>query len=150
MLPANHMCSLFDFFSDIPDPRRRQGRRHSIATVLAISAAGTLCGMIGYKAISGWAEDLGQKARGCFRCRYSNRHYEVPSRTTIREVLTRVAPVLLDRALQNWNGQYAQEDEGMAIDGKTMRNAIDEEGAQTHIMSVVGHQTGLCYTQKSF
>jgi hypothetical protein len=37
----------------------------------------------------------------------------------------------------------------MAVDGKTMRNAIDEEGRQTHILGVVGHQTGRCYTNLS-
>jgi hypothetical protein len=29
-----------------------------------------------------------------------------------------------------------------------MRNALDEQGHQTHIMGVVGHQTQTCYTQK--
>jgi hypothetical protein len=29
-----------------------------------------------------------------------------------------------------------------------MCNAIDEQGHQTHIMSVIGHQTKNCYTQK--
>ena len=37
--------------------------------------------------------------------------------------------------------------DSLAIDGKTMCNAIDEQGRQTHIMSVVGHQTNNCYTQ---
>ncbi len=27
-----------------------------------------------------------------------------------------------------------------------MRSAIDDEGRQTHIMGVVGHQTGQCHT----
>ena len=35
-----------------------------------------------------------------------------------------------------------------AIDGKTMCNALDAEGRPTHVMSVVGHQTQTCYTQK--
>ena len=95
-----------------------------------------------------WADDLGQKARARFRCRYRNGRYEVPSRTRIRDVLTRVDPVSLDRALQGWNAQYAATDEGLAIDGKTMCNAIDEEGRQTHILGAVGHQTQTCYTQK--
>jgi len=63
-------------------------------------------------------------------------------------VLTRVDPVLLDHALQNWNAQYAAIDEGLAIDSKTMCNAIDEQDRQTHILSVVGHQSQACYTQK--
>ena len=43
---------------------------------------------------------------------------------------------------------HGADDEGLAIDGKTMRNAIDEEGRQAHILSVVGHETNACYTQK--
>jgi hypothetical protein len=35
-----------------------------------------------------------------------------------------------------------------AVDGKTMCNAIDDEGHQTHVMSAVGHQSAVCYTQK--
>ena len=148
MLSAEHMRSLPAFFADIPDPRRAQGRRHPLPAVLAISAAAVLCGVRGYKAISEWANDLGQKARERFRCRYRNGRYEVPSRTRIRDVLTRVDPVLLDRALKDWNVQYAATDEGLAIDGKTMCNAIDAQGRQTHILSVVGHQSQTCYTQK--
>jgi hypothetical protein len=104
--------------------------------------------MRGYKAISLWADDLGQKARARFRCCYRNRRYEVPSRTVIREVLTRVDPDALERALQRWNAQHATADEGLAIDGKTMCNAIDGEGRQAHMLGVVGHQSQTCYTQK--
>ena len=148
MLSAKQMQSLPDFFADIPDPRRAQGRRHELATVLAIAAGATLCGMRGYLAISDWAKNLGQKARGRFRCRYQNRRYIVPSMSIIRDVLIRVDPMHLDRALQRWNQAYGQKDESLAIDGKTMCNAIDAQGYQTHIMSVIGHQTKSCYTQK--
>ena len=112
MLSAEHMCSLPAFFAAIPDPRRAQGRRHPLPTVLAIATAAVLCGARGYKAIAQWAEDLGQKARARFRCRYRNGRYEVPSRTRIRDVLIRVDPLLLDRALQGWNAQYAEDRRG--------------------------------------
>lgn len=148
MLSAEHMRSLPACFADIPDPRRAQGRRHPLPVVLAIAAGAVLCGARGYKAISEWAGDLGQKARARFRCRYRNGRYDVPSRTIIRDVLTRVDPALLDRALHEWNTQFAAADEGLAIDGKTMCHAIDDEGRQTHILSMVGHQTHNCYTQK--
>jgi hypothetical protein len=148
MLNAQHMKSLLHFFTDIPDPRRGQGRRHQLATVLAISAGAILCGAHGYQAIWDWADSLGPKARQRFRCRRKNGRYIVPSLSTIRDVLIRVNPLDLDRAVQNWNNVYAQEDESLAIDGKTMRNAIDDQGYQTHIMSAVGHQTKGCYTQK--
>jgi hypothetical protein len=148
MLSAQQMQSLPDFFKQIPDPRRAQGQRHRLATVLSIAAGATLCGMCGYLAISDWTENLSQNARKRFGCRYRNKRYIVPSLSTIRDVLIRVDPVHLDRALQRWNQAYGQHDESLAIDGKTMCNAIDDQGYQTHIMSAVGHQSKTCYTQK--
>lgn len=147
-LKAEQMKSLPDFFGGIKDPRREQGCRHRIHVVLSISAAAILCGMIGYKAISDWADNLSQKARSRFGCRRRNKKYIVPSESTIRDVLIRVDPEELDQALQKWNEVYGAIDESLAIDGKTMCNAIDENGRQTHIMSAVGHKSGQCYTQK--
>ena len=148
MISAEQMRILPDFFMDIPDPRRGQGRRHPLPVVLAIAVAATLCGMRGYKAISLWANDLGQKARERFRCRYRQGCYQIPGCTTIRDVLTRVDPVDLDRALQRWNAVYGETDGSLALDGKTMRQAIDEQGQQTHILGLVGHQSNICYAQK--
>ena len=148
MLAVEHMCALPTYFKDIPDPRRTQGRRHPLPVVLAIAAGATLCGMHGYKAIAGWARDLGTKARERFGCRIENRQRLVPSESIIRNLLIRVDPDALDLALQRWNADYGQTDQSLAIDGKTMCNAIDEHGRQTHIMSVVGHDSAQCYTQK--
>ena len=148
MLKAEQIRSLPEYFADIPDPRRTHGRRHRISTVLSIAAGAVLCGMRGYRAISDWAQSLGQKARERFRCRREKGRFVVPSEYVIRDVLIRVDPRHLDRALQQWNEAYGKEDKSMAIDGKTMCNAIDDQGYQTHIMSAVGHQTKTCYTQK--
>jgi hypothetical protein len=148
MLNADQMQSLPTFFKAVPDPRRAKGRRHRLSTVLGIAAGAVLCGMRGYQAISDWANSLGQKARERFGCRREGGRYVVPSLSIIRDVLIRVDPTHLDRALQRWNEVYAEKDEGLAIDGKTMCNAIDDQGYQTHVMSVIGHQTKVCHTQK--
>ncbi|MDA3902996.1 MAG: transposase family protein [Desulfuromusa sp.] len=116
--------------------------------MLAIAAGATLCGMRGYKAISDWAKNLGPKARERFRCRYEKGVFIVPSESIIRNILIRVEPDHLDQALQQWNDRYSGSDESLAIDGKTMCNAIDKQGHQTHIMSVIGHQSNICHTQK--
>jgi len=147
-LTADQMRSLPEFFSMIPDPRRAEGRKHSIATVLGIAAAAILCGMRGYKGITDWASSLGQKARLRFGCRFEDGHYVVPSLSSIRRVIISVDPVELEQALQAWNVCYAVEDESLAIDGKVMCNALDDEGRQTHIMSAIGHGSKTCYTQK--
>ena len=86
------MRSLPYFFRDIPDPRRAQGKRHSLPTVMAIATGAILCGMRGYRAISDWATNLGPKARERFNCRRENGRYLVPSLSIIRDVLIRVDP----------------------------------------------------------
>ena len=148
LLKADHMWALPEVFADIPDPRRAQGRRHRLAVVLALAAGATLCGMRGYQAMAGWAKSLGPKARARFGCRRHAGGYVVPSESILRDVLIRVDPAALDRALHRWNVRYGPGDETLAIDGKTMRNAIDGAGHQTHVLSVVGHESKTCYTQK--
>jgi len=150
MLSAEQMRSLPGFFTDIPDPRRSQGRRHGLRVVLGIAAGAQLCGMKGYSAISDWAKKLGQKARERFGCRRVNGRYIVPSEYIIRDVLIRVDPQDLDRALQRWNEVHAVADTSLALDGKTMCNAIDGEDRQVQVMSVIGHESKICYTQKKW
>ena len=57
-------------------------------------------------------------------------------------------PPGLDRALNVWNQAWAKDDRALAMDGKVMKNAIDAQGYQTHILSVIGHESNTCHTQK--
>ena len=150
MLNAEQMRLLPQCFKMIADPRRRQGRRHPLSVVLAIAAAATLCGMRGYKAIAEWANALGQQGRERFGCRRENGRYVVPSEFVIRDCMIRIEPGALDRALNVWNQAWGIQDEAFALDGKTMKNALDADGNQTHIMSVVGHESKRCYAQKKW
>ncbi len=104
--------------------------------------------MKGDNAIADWAKDLKPKARARFRCRHTKGAYLVPSESIIRDVLVRVDPTALDQACQQWNKLYARDDLSLAVDGKTMCNAKNKDGQQTHIMSVVGHETAVCHTPK--
>jgi hypothetical protein len=90
------------------------------------------------------------KRRARFGCRREKGRYVVPSEYIIRDVLIRVAPAHLDRALRRWNEVYAGEDESLAVDGKTLCNALDEEGRPTPVMSVVGHPTQTGYTPRKW
>jgi Domain of unknown function (DUF4338)/DDE_Tnp_1-associated len=150
MLNAEQMRLLPECFKTIPDPRRSQGRRHRLSVVLGIAAGATLCGMRGYKAIAEWAHALGQPARERFGCRRENGRYVVPSESVIRDCMIRIEPGALDRALNLWNQAWGHHDEALALDGKTMKNALDENGNQTHIMSIVGHESKRCYAQKKW
>ena len=142
MISADTMRSLPDCFADIDDPRRRQGRRHPLPVVLAIAAGATLCGARGYRAMAEWAEDLSPRARERFRCRHRNRRYEVPSEFVIRDVLVRVGPDQLDRALQRFHAASGDADDAIAIDGKTMRNAIHTDDAEAEAEARAGNGDG--------
>ena len=116
--------------------------------MLSIAAGAILCGMRGYKAISNWADNLGQQARARFDCQLVNGRYIVPSESVIRDCLVRIEPGTLDGGLNAWNQAWGAQDKALAIDGKTMKNALDEEGRQVHIMSAVGHESKRSYAQK--
>ena len=91
---------------------------------------------------------MGQKARERFCCYYKDGKFIVPSEYVIRDVLIRVNSEHLDQVLQLWNTAYAKGDESPAIDGKTMCNAIDEEGYQTHIMNQTHIMSAVAIRQK--
>ncbi|EAR22040.1 transposase family protein [Nitrococcus mobilis] len=96
-LSAAQMRALPQYFTDLPDPRRAQGRRHRLPVVPALTAGASLCGMQSYKAMAEWASSLGQAARQRFGCRRGNGHYLVPSLYVIRDCLVRLGPEALDR-----------------------------------------------------
>ena len=137
MLSATQMRSL-PAFQDIDDPRRRQGRRHALPTVLALATAATLCGMRGYKAISELVDDLSPKALQRFRVRRRDGRYRAPSLSAIRSLLIRVDPAQLDGVLRAWHEVHSGGDTALAIDGKTIRGAIDADGNRTHVLGI-GH-----------
>lgn len=148
MITAAQMKTLPDFFRSIADPRRAEGQRHRLSTILSIATGAILCGRVGYKGIAEWAKELSQSARACFNCRYVDGHHYVPSEYVIRNIMIRVSPDDLDQALRQWSALYGQEDKSLAIDGKVMRNAIGSDGKQTQFMSAIGHESLSCHTQK--
>lgn len=147
-LSAAEMRALPACFAAVPDPRRAQGRRHRLSVVLALAAGASLCGMQGYQAMAEWVQSLGQAARARFNCRRVNGHYVVPSQYVIRDCLVRVDPDTLDRGLQMWHAAQLEPDEALAMDGKTMKGAVDTQGKQTHIISLIGHDSKQCAAQK--
>lgn len=149
-LTRAQMCSLPDVFTTIDDPRRPQGRRHSLSSILALSAAAILTGARGYKAISEWVNDQSQDVLSHFRVRWTNGRRVPPSRSAIRSVLIRVDSRQLSDALDIWNRAHGGHDSALAIDGKTMRGAIDADGNRTHVLGIIGHTTKAPHAQKKW
>ena len=81
--------SLFDGFARIRDPRKRQGRRYPLQTLLTLIAMATACGMKGHRAIASFASHLTPTQRRVLRCP-KDKHtgeYRSPQETCIRELL---------------------------------------------------------------
>ena len=148
MRKAEQMRRLPRGLRPMADPRRPQGRRPRRPVVLGIAVGATRCGMRGYTALSDWAAGLGPQARMRFGCRREQGPCVVPRECVIRAWLVRIDPGALDRALQAWNQAVGMHDEAGALDGKTMKNALDATGHRTHIMSVVGQDSKRCHTPK--
>ena len=60
----------------------------------------------------------------------------------------RVDPAQLDAALRSWHEAHGSGDSALAIDGKTIRGAIDADGNQAHVLGIVGHDTKASWGQK--
>ena len=116
--------------------------------MLALATAATLCGMRGYKAISEWVDDLSPRVLQRFRVRRRDGQYRPPSLSAMRSLLIRVDPVQLDAALRARHEAHGSADSALAIDGKTIRGAIDDDGKQAHVLGIIGHDTKAPWGQK--
>ena len=144
--------SLLEYFQKIEDFRQAQGRRHPLATVLALSAAAILSGARGYKGIHLWCDELSQANRSHFRCRFYKRRREIPSVTVIREVLKEITPEVLQRHINAFcQHHFGTPHEAIAVDGKVLCGSADADNGQRqiHVLNAIGHDSGYCYEKKS-
>jgi len=58
-IPAARSQYLLDLLAQVPDPRKRRGRRHPLAGLLAVGVAAVIAGSRSFAAIGQWAADAG-------------------------------------------------------------------------------------------
>ena len=58
-IPAARSQYLLDLLAQVPDPRKRRGRRHPLAGLLAVGIAAVVAGSRSFTAIGQWAADAG-------------------------------------------------------------------------------------------
>jgi len=141
---------LLERFGQLPDPRGRRGRRHSLAGLLVIAAAAVLAGGRSFAAIGQFSRTLPQAtlARvGAWQRPYSSWHV-APSETTLRCVLQQVDADELDRVVGGWLAEQAAADRGpIAVDGKVLRGAR-QGGHQVHLFAALAHDSGMVLAQR--
>ena len=88
----------------MPDFRRAQGRKHTIASVLAIVIAARLTGFESGIGAAQFAQALNQtelKALGAW-FNPKTKKYEPPSKSVIYRVLEKADPAVIDTVLKRW------------------------------------------------
>src|SRR5712671_5803809 len=136
-MPAARSQYLLDLLAQVPDPRKRKGRRHSLAGLLAVGITAVIAGSRSFAAIGQWAADAGPDvltALGAVR--------GPAEESTFRRAFALVSADALDRVLGAWLWTRAVQAGSrlvIAIDGKTVRGAKGKNGKAPHLVAALAH-----------
>lgn len=139
---------LLALLSQVPDPRGRKGLRHSLAAMLTATICGVLCGARGYESLVEWLHELPVDVWHWMG--YTRRP---PQKDCFRDLLIRLDPDALERALRIWITQelgLSDSDEtlsGVSLDGKTLCGTLRSFAKAVHLLAAVDHQTGCVLSQ---
>src|SRR2546429_5915719 len=115
-VPAARCHYLLDLLAQVPDPRKRRGRRHALAGLLAVGIAAVIAGSRSFAAIGQWAADAGQDVLGGLGA-----HRGPAGEATFRRAFALIDPNRLDPGPGAWPWTPAVQANGrlgVAIDGK--------------------------------
>ena len=138
-------AGLLQTLQRVPDPRKPRGVRHRLTTVLAVALGATLAGAQSFVAIAEWAADAAPEVLARLGVGGA-----VPSESTIRRCLQRLAPDKLDELIGAWMWLRTSTISGrrvIAFDGKTLRGARDAAGNLVHLLAGLCQHTGTVVAQ---
>jgi hypothetical protein len=142
---------LLSALEEIPDPRRRQGRRYPLAHLLLFCVLAVLAGATSYRGIVTFLtvhrDRLGHV--------YGVRLRRAPAVNTLRNLFLALDPAALEAAFRRHarrlgEGRLAGPHAAVALDGKTLRRSFDRlhDRAAAHVLGafaadaalILGHQ----------
>jgi hypothetical protein len=131
---------LLDLLAQVPDPRKKRGRRHALSWLLAVGIAAVIAGSRSFAAIGQWAADAGPAvltALGATR--------GPAEESTFRRAFALVSPDRLDQVPGAWLHTRAVRAGCrlvIAIDGKTVRGAKNKARRAPHLVAALAHGIG--------
>jgi hypothetical protein len=131
---------LLELLAQVPDPRKRRGRRHALAGLLAVGIAAVIAGSRSFAAIGQWAADAGPEVLAVLGAARGP-----ADESTFRRAFALVSADALDRVLGAWLHTRAVQAGGrlvIAIDGKTVRGAKSKDGKAPHLVAALAHGIG--------
>jgi len=139
-IPAARSQYLLDLLAQIPDPRKRRGRRHRLAGLLAVGIAAVIAGSRSFAAIGQWAADAGPEVLAALGAARGP-----AEESTFRRAFALIDPGRLDQVLGAWLHTRAVQVSGrlvIAIDGKAVRGARGKDGKAPHLVAALAHGIG--------
>lgn len=137
---------LEEYFSDLRDPRLERRRLHKLIDIVVISICATLARCEDFVEIAKYGE-LNKEWLGTFLELPNG----IPSHDTFSRVFRRLDPDEFHKCFMNWVEVLRKEvsKEIVAIDGKSVRRAIDKASEQSglHIVSAWASQNELSLGQ---
>lgn len=139
--------SIQEHFGDLPDPRRAQGRRHSLADMIVIAVTAVIC------AADSWADvrDFGRAKLKWFET-FLDLPHGIPSQDTFERVFSRLDPDAFERCFVSWTQSLSAGSGGqlVAIDGKRIRRSFThawEASTATHLVSAFVAANSMVFSQ---
>lgn len=121
-----HQVAIVEAFSDMPDARRGQGKRHTVPLCLAIFTLAVVAGNQGFLAIGDWVDSNRAALRKLFEVD------RLPSYSTIRRVLLHQNYQEYSARLARFFGVRPKTGETIAVDGKVLRGSYMVESDNPH------------------
>lgn len=139
LLEDPRLCSLYELFATLPDPRRKEGQRYSLPYLLTCLVAALLCNGNSTVAVTEWCRDH----RDLLERLFGSRRFLCPSDSLYRVLLPRRSPKHLEWALADWLRVtlHADTDDPIALDGKSVRGAGTDEQRAPHFLSFCTHHS---------
>ena len=138
-------AGLLELIAKVPDPRKPRGIRHRLPGVLAVALSAVSAGATSFVGIAEWAADAGPQLLARLGVTGA-----VPSESTIRRCLQKLAPDQLDALIGAWMWVQTAAIGGrrvIAFDGKTLRGARDAAGNLVHLLAGLCQHTGAVLAQ---
>ncbi|XVS66381.1 ISAs1 family transposase [Actinosynnema sp. CA-299493] len=156
-VPVGQVADLRVFLDRVPDPRKRRGVRHSLSSILLLSAAAVVAGARSFAAIAEWAADAPQRLLRRLGVRFDivGDRFLAPEESTVRRVLSRVDGDALDAVIGAWSASRVDGREtggvlpAVAVDGKSVAATFGRAGGSgVHLMAVFRHEDGIVAGQR--
>jgi predicted transposase YbfD/YdcC len=126
------VVSLAEALADIPDPRGRQGRRHTLTAVLCLVTLGLLMGRRSLDGIAQLGRDYGVPLAHALGFRRA----KTPTKSTLSEILRALDASAVEAALSRWiAGRLPEGVEQISLDGKALRGSRDGEVPGQHLVA---------------